>query len=330
MHVENVLEIANKYLRKVKKTGSENIMAVCPFHRKAGGGEELTPSFTMSLTKGVYFCFSCQEKGNLITFLRNVGVSRTFIEKHYKSIIDAAQTFTPKPFNHTKPSVIHSDPLPESLLGLFDYCPIDLLNEGFDEKLLQEYDVGFDKEHARITFPLRDIQGNLVGLSGRTVVGDFPRYKVYDSEFIKWGFPFRRLEKRTILWNAHKVYPSTYFQHKPRVVLVEGFKACLWLIQHGMIDTMAILGTYLSQEQKWILERIGGEVYLMLDNNEWGQRGTARVGARLASSVTVKVVEYNRDKQQPSDLSPIEIQYAFNGAKDYYLWAMEKRNHGIR
>lgn len=326
---ENVYEIAQKYLRKIKKTGSENIMACCPFHRKANGEEETTPSFTMSLTKGVYFCFACQERGNLFTFLRDVGVSRLIIERQYKPLIDAVRANVPKKLDPLRPGLFDKNPLPDSLLGLFDMCPIGLLKEGFPEELLQRYDVGFDKDHMRITFPLRDLEGNLMGMSGRTVIDDFPRYKLYDVEYERWGYPFRRTDKRYVLWNADRVYPSAFFQKSARVVLVEGFKACLRLLQYGISDTMALLGTYLSPEQQWILERIGGEVYLMLDNNKWGRIGTARVGASLATSLSVKIAEYPEEKPQPSDLGPDEVHQALAGAKDYYLWATEERNRWL-
>jgi len=325
---DNVLEIAQKYLTKIKKTGAENIMAVCPFHL-SDGQPETTPSFTMSLTKGLYFCFACQERGNLHMFLRNVGVSKLVIERHFRPLLDQISSFTPKKPDPLRPAVFDKNPLPESLLGLFDYCPTGLVNEGFPEELLQRYDIGFDRDHMRITFPLRDLNGKLVGISGRTVVEDFPRYKVYDKEYERWGFPFRRTDKRIVLWNADRVYPIAFFQSNAKVVVVEGFKACLRLLQHGFPNTVALLGTHLSFEQQWVLERIGGEVYLMLDNNEWGQRGTARVGAKLAASLTVKVVEYPEEKQQPSDLGPTEIQDAMNSAEDFHLWVTKEKNRWL-
>lgn len=325
---DSVLEIAQKYLTRIKRTGSENIMAVCPFHLK-DGQSETTPSFTMSLTKGLYFCFACQESGNLFTFLRNVGVPRLLLERQFRPLLDQIAAFTPKKPDPLRPGVFDKNPLPESLLGLFDHCPLGLLEEGFEEELLQKYDVGFDRDHMRITFPLRDLNGNLVGISGRTVVDEFPRYKVYDKEYERWGYPFRRTDKRIVLWNADRVYPSAFFEPKARVVLVEGFKACLRLIQSGIPHTMALLGTHLSYEQQWVLERIGGEVYLMLDNNEWGQIGTARVGTKLSASLTVKVVEYPEEKPQPSDLGPTEVHEALTSAKDFYLWVTEERNRWL-
>lgn len=317
----DIVEIAEKYLTKIRKTGPDNILALCPFHDNTD-----TPSFTMSMTKGLFFCFSCGAKGNLNTFLRLVGVTRVVIDRHYQRIIDRVSAYVPKPMNQKKPSLFTGDSIPEGTLGIFDYCPIDLVDQGFPEQLLQQYDVGFDKDHMRITFPLRDLMGRLIGISGRAVLNESPRYKVYDHEYEKWGMPPHKTDKRYVLWNADRIYPSAFFQIAPKIVIVEGFKACLKLIQHGVPNTVALLGTYLSPEHRWILERIGGEVYVMLDNNEAGRKGTARVASQLATSMTVKVVEYDEDKPQPSDLGPIEIHEALSGAKDYFLWAMQEKN----
>ncbi|MCQ2184918.1 MAG: DNA primase [Bacteroidales bacterium] len=47
----------------LKRRGA-NYLACCPFHN------EKTPSFTVSPTKGFYYCFGCKKGGNAVTFLR--------------------------------------------------------------------------------------------------------------------------------------------------------------------------------------------------------------------------------------------------------------------
>ena len=54
-----ITDIASKYSLKVK--GS---MALCPFH------DDKTPSLSLSNTKGVFYCFGCGVKGDIITFVR--------------------------------------------------------------------------------------------------------------------------------------------------------------------------------------------------------------------------------------------------------------------
>lgn len=321
-----VQAIIEKYLTKIKRSGPDNVMAVCPFHRRPDGSEEHNPSFTISLTQGVYYCFSCHERGNLKKFLQEMGVSRTRIDTEFKYVIDEVERFRPHKPDPLRVTEATTQPLPEGLLGLFDFCPVGLVDDGFDEALLARLDVGFDKEHMRITFPLRDGRGRLIGISGRTVEDKWPRYKVYDSEYELWGLPRRDTQKRVLVWNLHNVYPAVYFDRDKSVVVVEGFKACMRLMQAGITNTVALLGSYMAPEQKWAIERLGARtVYVMLDNDDAGYGGRLSVGRALARSLNdVRIVEYDAD--QPSDLTTEEILTAINTATEYHLWKIQGRH----
>jgi DNA primase len=324
-----IQSLANQYLDKVKRSGPDNIMAVCPFHRKMDGSPEHTPSFAMNLANGLYLCHSCGSKGNLYTFLRDIGVTRNDISLKFSDLIEAASTNTPPKLNFLDPKVSEENPLPESLLGVFDRCPTSLLAAGFNEQTLRHFDVGFDVNHSRITFPLRDFQGRLAGISGRDVTGESIRYKVYDKEYPTWGLPERiQPEKRRLLWNIHDVYPDLYFSSGPSdILVVEGFKACMWCWQAGIKNVVALLGTYVSEEQRWILERLGATVHLFLDYNYPGLAGTYKAIDKLSRSCKVKVVPYpdrivqDPDRSaQPDDLSTDEVLAAQAQSVDYVCW----------
>lgn len=321
--------LAKKHLKKVRKSGPTNIMALCPFHIKADGTEERKPSFAMSLVTGLWFCHSCQASGNLYTFLRDIGYSRTKIELTYRPLIESASHAGPiDKFNALKPkSVFSVDPLPENLLGLFDHFPKSLIDAGFDYDTLGHFNVGFDMEHTRVTYPLRDLNGKLVGISGRAVTNSWPKYKLYTDEFAKWELPARpEPDKRAILWNAHAIFPQLYFQTNPEyLVVVEGFKACMWLWQAGIKNVVALLGTYLSNEQQWILERLGSEVRLFLDNNAPGQAGTLKAVEKLRRSMRVRVIEYpprlaSEENAQPDNCTVDEVLQQVNTATEYTRW----------
>lgn len=303
-------------------------MAICPFHMKADGSEEKKPSFAMSLNNGLWFCHSCQSSGNLYTFLRDLGLSRTQIDITYKPLIEAATDNAPAKLDPLRPKAIFSDsPIEESLLGIFDYYPKDLVDSGFTPTTLNHFGVGFDTTHLRATYPLRDLAGNLIGISGRSVTDQWPKYKLYTKEFTTWGLE-ERLEpdKRGILWNAHVLYPQVYFQTNPEyIVVVEGFKACMKVWQSGIKNVVALLGTYMSDEHKWILERMGAEVRLFLDNNTPGVTGTLHTAKRLKKSLRVRVVNYpdrlvENENAQPDDCTPEEIQQQVQQATEYFSW----------
>lgn len=327
---DEIASIAHQYLNKVKKSGPTNVMAICPFHRKSDGTEEKTPSFAMNLSNGLYFCHACQSKGNLYTFLRDLGINRMDITVRYGVVIEAAANNIPPKYDPLKPNIEELNPLPESLLGVFDYCPTTLLHSGFKEATLRHFDVGFDRDHNRITYPLRDFQGRLAGISGRDITGEFSRYKVYTKEYTKWGMPERpEPDKRKLLWNIHAIYPSFYLgAGGPRdLFIVEGFKAAMWLWQAGITDVVALLGTYLSDEQCQIIERLGATIHLFLDLNDPGIRGTLKTGAKLARSRPVRVAEYPKRllddpsaTAQPDNLSNGEVLEACLNTIDYVTW----------
>jgi DNA primase len=323
----DIRSIAYQYLQRVSKSGSDNIMALCPFHKKTDGTVEKHPSFAMSLTTGLWFCHSCQSKGNLYTFLKDFGVGRAYIERVYRPTIDASSRNKPRDPDPTRPNVFTENPLPEGLLGIFEYVPYDLLSAGFSEETLSSFDIGFDMQHVRTTYPLRDLAGRLVGISGRSVTGDWPKYKVYTDEYRVWDLPARmEVDKRTILWNAHSIYQQVYFNTNPDyVVVVEGFKACMWLHQAGITNVVALLGTYLSWEQKWMLQRMGAPVYLFLDNNEPGQIGLEKTAEALKDSRFVHIVEYperliDDENAQPDSLTVDEVRHQVPSAVNYFEW----------
>lgn len=317
------------FLERVKPSGPENIMALCPFHVKPDGSSESTPSFAMNTTNGLWFCHACQSKGNLYTFLRDVGVTRAEIDFRYTVLIEMASEAMPHRDDPLRPEVFTTkEPIPAGFLGVLDYAPNDLLKAGFTESTLQHFDVGFDTQHYRTTYPLRDLAGDLVGISGRTAIDEHPRYKLYDDEFVAWGLPRRdAYDKRQLLWNAYNVYPELFFDTSPSyIVIVEGFKACMWMWQAGIKNVVALLGTYMSNEQQWIIDRMGAPVYLFLDNDWPGKLGTYKCGEKLRYTLPLRVIDYperlkREEKAQPDSLTQAEIIQQFSHTSDYFEWS---------
>lgn len=326
---DEVLEIARTFLTKVKRTGNDNIMAACPFHVWAGPGHNPAP-LTMSLSTGLYLCFSCGARGNMRSFLREMGLGWDVIQNQYKFLLESLTSREPELRNPLRPKHVLYDtsPLPYSLLGMFDYCPLRLIEEGFTEETLRLFDVGFDQTHGRITFPLWDLLGNLVGISGRAQSdADWPKYKVYEREYEVWQLPRHHTEKRAILWNANRIFPSLRLRTTPPLIVVEGFKAAMWLHQHGYPDVVALLGKRMTEEQQWLLELLGAEVYLLLDNDQPGQDGQADAGRKLAQTLpVVRMCTYKDiDKGQPSDLTAEEVAHVLEGAEEYFLWSIRHK-----
>ena len=61
----DIVELVRQYVPNLKRAG-KLYKACCPFHH------EKTPSFTCSSEKGLYYCFGCQEGGNIFNFLMKI------------------------------------------------------------------------------------------------------------------------------------------------------------------------------------------------------------------------------------------------------------------
>ncbi|MBA3363817.1 MAG: DNA primase, partial [Actinobacteria bacterium] len=61
----DIVGLVSQYLA-LKKTGHDSMSGLCPFH------QEKTASFSVSPSKGVFYCFGCQKGGDAISFLREL------------------------------------------------------------------------------------------------------------------------------------------------------------------------------------------------------------------------------------------------------------------
>lgn len=196
-----------------------------------------------------------------------------------------------------------------------------MLEEGLDAWVGKKLNVGVDLDHNRITFPLRDLDGTLVGVSGRDYTETaYSKYKIYDIEFQKWDLPQHKTFKSHLLWNGHIVYPQLFHQKMP-IIVVEGFKACWKVLQAGAFNTVATLGNVMSRRQRILAERMSTELWLWFDNNAAGLRGTVLSG--MYAGLPVRVIPYPDDREQPSDLNEEEIALALGRAKDFTRWLLE-------
>lgn len=321
-------QVAQDHLDGVR-VKAEFVSARCPFH-----GEDRHPSFWISRGSGEWGCFACSERGHgLEELLHKMGLRVRGI----KHVLDEAKKDRQKTAaiaklqkkKKAKASFTGEHVLPESLLGLWDMCPVQLLDAGFTQEVLRDHDVGFDEQRARITFPIRDVEGNLVGISGRSTDGSWPKYKVYQGfhdqvredgtvtrapgELGKWFPSYSSTSIRDHLYRGHVVYPRLFDgeDELQPLIIVEGYKACLWLVQLGWTNTVALMGARMSKMQERLIRRMGAPTYIMLDNNDAGHSGADQI-EQLLGRCTFPVrrcwyADGADEETQPDDLPKEEI-----------------------
>ena len=321
--------LADKYLKWWRPTSDgHNINGACPFHEEKTEG-----AFYMSTENGMFICHGCQARGSLTTFLKEIGTSRRLRNSIMDQVGDFLFKKAKKQFSINKDPFKSHMPLNESILGIFDYTPKNLINNGFTREILQDYDIGFDKDALRIIFPIRNHLGVLMGVAGRTVIGENPRYKIYKAEDLsRFSNNYRKydFQKKNFLWNMDRVYPAAFHGDLSHIFVVEGYKAALWLIQHGAWNTVALMGTYLSSMQQRLLSRTGSNIIFLLDNTEMAEKGVYEAGKRLSNSNSIRVCHYPDEKEegaQPDDLNAEELINTLQTTEDFLSWRINYERH---
>ena len=341
---QKILSLVERYLGRGHFSGEENISVPCPFHSTKDG----TP-FSINVTNGVWQCFSCHVAGPLHKLLHGLGLPRHVIDAELKDIrgeLEANRIALERKKKYqwqAKDPFMAETVLPETLLKPYEWCPLNLVNSGFSADWLQWLDIGFDRANNRVMYPIRDVYGNLAGMSGGAVIaGTHPKYRVYQGQHIDpisgktvgsdygpWfdeTFPEYKFHNHHYLWNFDQVYPRLFFgKGEQTLIITEGFKACMWLLQHGWANTVALMGSSMSDHQRNLIHRVSSKVILFLDNDQAGQEATIDIARELRQvSTGVRIAHYPADTKQPDDLLPEELTASIQGSLTYPIW---KRTH---
>lgn len=333
--VESLFSVA-PHLREGSKATSSYVLIRCPFH---GGGLEKTPSCGVSREKPLFHCYACHEAGHISKLFRRYGATKELIDLFISQAGMSGHHQKAKAGKVGAKLVIGEDPfrgkfiLDDELIDRYRVASTELLSQGFEKRTLRHFEVGVDRDNLRITFPLRNLYGELVGISGRSLIeGMEPRYKIYVSELTSrkdfYVPPDYTMDavKEAILWHAHIIRPIL-FREEGDIIVTEGFKAAMWVWQAGYQNVVALIGSSLSDYHAEILATYTREVVLFLDNNEAGLKGTYYSARKLERKGLIPRMAYYPDARgQPDDLERDEVKLAIEEARSHREWRQENQN----
>jgi DNA primase len=257
--------------QKIRESGIDHLVSSCPFHK------DQYPSFSINTANGLFLCYSggCAMSGNLINFLM-AALGWSFKKaKEASQLVDVPdlddESLWRIPSYERKRAelVIENKMIREGHLGMYQFIPHYMLERGYPKRLLQRWEVGYDYGSRRVTIPVRDGKGELIGISKRsTFDGQMPKY-------LHLGF-----RKSNYLYGAHRCLNTR------RVVVVEGqLDVIAW---YGLVERFGMnlsvcvstMGSRVSQTQIDLLSRFP-EVILALDNDVDGAAAMRRIGDGL-------------------------------------------------
>lgn len=124
----------------------------------------------------------------------------------------------------------------------------------------------YDRFRNRLMFPIRDIQGQIAGLGARVLDESLPKYINSPQTLI--------FDKSSILYGIDRA--KTAIKQKDQVIIVEGYMDVLTSHQYGWENTVASMGTSITERQLSILKRLTKNIVLALDADTAGKQATLR------------------------------------------------------
>jgi len=286
---------------RVAKVKEDRALIYCPLHK---GGDEKRPAAYIYFGSGTWRCHACGRGGPLKQLFEQLGINT---DESGRVIGDLRSLAPSRQFRNAEHPTC-----PEYYLGAFNRRPLNLVRAGFTREILDRMEVGFDSVRTRVIYTVRSTDGKLHGVVGGAVVpethtdyrllyGEEPKYLAYGPN---QGFPFQ-VDPKWTLWNHRSVLAMN--DSRPLVV-VEGFKALMWVMMAGFEKVVALFGAAYESHQMRLIASLCWPVLLFLDNDGAGRDATRRLQADLRKRTAgVGVVRYPRDVKQPDDLTFGEV-----------------------
>jgi len=322
-------QVLKHYGVEVKSKGDQH-HSFCPLPNH--NGKRNSPSFSANLKRGIFQCFGCGAKGNILEFAALMEKAdphngsallavASKLQKQFCPELGDGQGETKAPVAQ-KPEppelksellVVVNEPLNFELKGLDAKHPY-LLSRGFTPEIIEQFGLGFCSRGLlkdRVAIPLYDADGKLVGYAGRVVDDkaiseDNPRYRFPGArERDGKSFEFR---KTLFLYNGFRIKAPV-----DDLIVVEGFTSVWWLAQNKLPSVVATMGADCSERHAELIVSLvkpDGRVWIAPDGDKAGLRHAQTLLMLISPHRFIRWVKLDEGKQ-PTDFSAAELKNSF-------------------
>ena len=150
-------------------------------------------------------------------------------------------------------------PIPEKILSYFKPYVNDMFNEdGVSYDTQAEFEIGYDEFTNRITIPIRDDLGNLVGVKARYFYRQVPE----DEQKFMY---IEKCARSQILYGLYKTI--NFIKKAQRVFVTEAEKGVQQLYDKGYLEAVATGGSKISKSQIDKLTRLCVPIIFVFDKD---------------------------------------------------------------
>lgn len=303
----DIESVVGKYVSFTKRTG-QNLFGLCPFH------SEKTPSFSVSLNKGIYHCFGCGKGGNSIGFIMEIekltypeairflgeqygvevpvtsggdnnGSEKKMKERVYALLTEAARFFYASfvgdvgkvARDYAAKRNLSKDTLRAFGIG---YAP-----EGWDNLYQHLINKEYTDEEMRVSglFTVSKKTGKLIDLfRGRLmfpIFDSFGKIIAFGGRSLGDEMPKYVNSPDSLVYKKQEHLYGLNFAKKSKsnqLIIVEGYMDTIAMHQAGITNAVASLGTAFTDSQLRLASRYAEEVVFFFDSDKAGQNAAIR------------------------------------------------------
>lgn len=292
----DIVSVVSRYVN-LRQSG-KNYLAICPFH------PDKRPSFTVSPEKNLFHCFGCGEGGDVFKFLMKIerldfseAVARLAAELGIKlhtespSRLEALKELNRRACEYFRGNL--NGPQGRSAKAY-------LRSRGFSEGTLERFKLGYalpgwdgllralvgeekaletlglvlkakdggyyDRFRDRVIFTIFSLSGEIAGFAGRALDNTEPIYLNISNTPL--------FEKSNTLYGLN--FARSPAKDAGFMILVEGYTDVLMCHQAGIENTVASMGTSLTENQARLLKRFADRVIIAYDRDAAGKAASLR------------------------------------------------------
>ena len=304
----NIIDIISSYIPLTQK--GKNYFGVCPFHEdhspsmSVSEEKQIYKCFSCGAAGNVFTFVSEYENVKFleavkivadkcgIPFHGTITKERPKVNKEEYEIMSLALKFYQNNLQSTEGKAakeyLKKRALDETIIKEFDLGLALGGNVSLNKLLLSKkystdtlIKLGLVNEHDgyindifkyRIMFPIHDLDGNVVGFTGRIYENNDQAKYINSKESVIF-------KKGQILFNYHRA--KSEIKRKKEVILVEGNMDAIRMYSSGIKNVLALMGTSLTKEQVSIIKSLRANIILMFDNDNAGEIATYQNGTIL-------------------------------------------------
>jgi DNA primase len=356
LEMNNIVDVVSSYI-PLKKAGS-NYKARCPFH------EEKTASFVVSEKKQIFKCFGCGKGGNALTFVQDyekisfpealqklaqragITITTTRVSKEKQSRRDLVRDLVYKIYRLT--AAYYQDNLFKHGQFAMEY----LQNRKISEETIKKFEIGYaldshgglknyllknsindqilpstglftgnnnDLFRNRLMFPIHSSTGKVLAFGGRVLLEN------------QGGGKYINSPTTDIYTKGNELYGLFVTKHdisrRDQALIAEGYTDFLRLYENGFTNSVASLGTSLTDSQIKILSRFTNNFLLVYDGDKAGRKAAVRAASNIIKNgYTAKIVNLPQTDDPDSFLlknGPEKLQKLFTDSQPLTEFLLE-------